>query len=125
MSFTPRTAGGFRRDMRQSSRAVDVGCPLNRDLKRLDALGPLVGRNGRNACSLPRLASGVQAALTTFVPSEDRDVDDLYSLGGTFDTPFYIFYRNADPITSFAQFRGKRLAVGPPALPCSRQYRKY
>jgi TRAP-type uncharacterized transport system substrate-binding protein len=59
-------------------------------------------------------SSGVQAALTTFGGSEEADANDLYSLGGTFDTPIYIFYRGPDAITSFAQFEGKRLAVGLP-----------
>ena len=43
--------------------------------------------------------SGVQAALTTFGFTEARDADTLYSLGGIFDAPIFIFYRNAEPIT--------------------------
>ena len=42
------------------------------------------------------------------------DEDTLYSLGGVFDAPIFIFYRNAEPITQFAQFRGKRLSIGTP-----------
>ena len=58
--------------------------------------------------------SGVQAALTTFGFTEALDADTLYSLGGIFDAPIFIFYRNAEPITQFAQFRGKRLSIGMP-----------
>src|SRR5262249_49934608 len=42
------------------------------------------------------------------------DADTLYSLGGVFDAPIFIFYRNAEPITQFAQFQGKRLSIGTP-----------
>lgn len=59
-------------------------------------------------------ASGVDAALTTFGVSEQNDADSLYSLGGIFDSPIFIFYRNADPVTLFAQFRGKRISMGVP-----------
>jgi hypothetical protein len=59
-------------------------------------------------------ASGVQAALTTFGVTLPADANSLYSLGGIFDAAIYIFYRNAEPITAFAQFRGKRLAIGMP-----------
>jgi hypothetical protein len=59
-------------------------------------------------------ASGVQAALTTFGFTEARDADTLYSLGGIFDAAIFIFYRNAEPVTLFAQFRGKRLSIGVP-----------
>jgi hypothetical protein len=31
-----------------------------------------------------------------------------------FDAPIFIFYRKADPIIQFAQFRGKRLSIGTP-----------
>jgi TRAP-type uncharacterized transport system substrate-binding protein len=57
-------------------------------------------------------ASGVQAALTTFGITTSDDEDILYSLGGTSDGPLYILYRSSEPITVFAQFRGKRLAIG-------------
>jgi TRAP-type uncharacterized transport system substrate-binding protein len=67
-----------------------------------------------NLSLLRDASTGVQAALTTFGSVEDADANDLYSLGGTFDTPFFVFYRSPEPITSFAQFQGKRLAVGPP-----------
>src|SRR6266516_3759842 len=59
-------------------------------------------------------ASGVQAALTTFGVTQPNDADTLYSLGGIFDAAVFIFYRNAEPITLFAQFRGKRLSIGVP-----------
>src|SRR6266516_2891790 len=59
-------------------------------------------------------ASGVQAALTTFGIAEPKHADILYSLGGIFDAPIFIFYRNAEAITRFAQFRGKRLSIGMP-----------
>jgi TRAP-type uncharacterized transport system substrate-binding protein len=59
-------------------------------------------------------AFGVQAALTTFGTTKADDADTLYSLGGTFDTPIFIFYRSTEPLTVFAQFRGKRLAIGRP-----------
>jgi hypothetical protein len=58
--------------------------------------------------------SGVQAALTTFGVTLPDDVNTLYSLGGIFDAPIYIFYRNPEPITAFAQLRGKRLSIGMP-----------
>jgi TRAP-type uncharacterized transport system substrate-binding protein len=58
-------------------------------------------------------SSKVQAALATY-SFENDDPGILYSLGGTFDSPIYIFYRSADPITVFSQFRGKRLAIGAP-----------
>jgi TRAP-type uncharacterized transport system substrate-binding protein len=59
-------------------------------------------------------ASGVQAALTTFGFTQPRDPETLYSLGGIFDAAIWIFYRNAEPITQFAQFRGKRVSIGLP-----------
>jgi hypothetical protein len=59
-------------------------------------------------------ASGVKAALTTFGITLTADADILYSLGGTFDAAIFIFYKNAEPITVFAQFRGKRLSIGMP-----------
>jgi TRAP-type uncharacterized transport system substrate-binding protein len=59
-------------------------------------------------------ASGVQAALTTFGFTQPADADTLYSLGGIFDAAIFILYRNAEPITLFAQFRGKRLSIGVP-----------
>lgn len=59
-------------------------------------------------------ASGVQAALTTFGFTESSDVDVLFSLGGIFDAAIFVFYRNAEPITMFAQLRGKRVAIGAP-----------
>jgi TRAP-type uncharacterized transport system substrate-binding protein len=59
-------------------------------------------------------ASGVQAALTALGFTQPRDADALYSLGGVFDAPIFIFYRNTEPITQFAQFRGKRLSIGTP-----------
>jgi uncharacterized protein len=59
-------------------------------------------------------ASGVQAAFTTFGTTKADDADILYSLGGTFNTPIFILYSNTEPLTDFAQFRGKRLAIGMP-----------
>ena len=59
-------------------------------------------------------ASGVQAALATFGFTGPNDADILHSLGGISDSPVFIFYRNAAPITQFAQFRGKRLSIGMP-----------
>jgi hypothetical protein len=59
-------------------------------------------------------SSGVQAALTTFGIGEPRDADTLYSLGGIFDAAIFIFYRSAEPITQFAQMRGRRLSIGMP-----------
>src|SRR6476619_4299922 len=57
-------------------------------------------------------ASGVQAALTTFGFTQPADMDILYSLGGIFDVAIFIFYRDAEPITMFAQLRGKRVGMG-------------
>ena len=57
-------------------------------------------------------ASGVQAALTALGFTRAGDAATLYSLGGVFDAPIFIFYRNAEPITQFTQFRGKRLSIG-------------
>ena len=59
-------------------------------------------------------ASGVQAAITTFGFTGPRDAETLYSLGGISDTPVFIFYRAAEPVATFAQFRGKRLSIGMP-----------
>ena len=59
-------------------------------------------------------AAGVQSALTTFGSTQPEDADTVYSLGGVFDAAIFIFYRSADPITQFAQFRGKRLSIGMP-----------
>jgi uncharacterized protein len=59
-------------------------------------------------------ASPVQAALTTFGFTQPSDAATLYSLGGISDTAIFLFYRSAEPITRFAQFRGKRLSIGTP-----------
>ena len=59
-------------------------------------------------------ATGVQAALTAFGFTQPTDAETLNSLGGIFNAAIAIFYRNAEPITLFAQFRGKRLAIGRP-----------
>jgi uncharacterized protein len=59
-------------------------------------------------------ASGVRVALTTFGITQPSDANTLYSLGGIFDAAIFIFYRNAEPITQFVQFRGKRLSIGMP-----------
>jgi uncharacterized protein len=58
--------------------------------------------------------SGVQAALTTFGFTQPADRDILYSLGAIFESGIFIFYRDAQPITTFAQLRGKRVAMGMP-----------
>ena len=58
--------------------------------------------------------SPVQAALTTFGFTQPSDAATLYSLGGISDTAIFLFYKNAEPITRFAQFRGKRLSIGMP-----------
>jgi TRAP-type uncharacterized transport system substrate-binding protein len=59
-------------------------------------------------------ASGVQAALATFGVTQPRDEDILYSLGGIYDAAIFIFHKNAEPVTQFVQFRGKRLSIGMP-----------
>jgi uncharacterized protein len=59
-------------------------------------------------------ASGVQAALTAFGVTQPNDTDNFYSLGGIFDSAIFIFYRNAEPVTIFTQFHGKRLSIGMP-----------
>ena len=61
---------------------------------------------------LREAGSGVQAALTTFGVTEPSDTEILYSLGGIFDSPIFIFYRKAEPITQFAELRGRRLSIG-------------
>lgn len=58
-------------------------------------------------------SSGVQAALTTFGFTRPQDANALYSLGGVYDAPIFVFYRSAEPITRFSNFRGKRLSIGP------------
>jgi uncharacterized protein len=56
--------------------------------------------------------SGVQAALTTLGFTQTGDAQHLASLGGVFDAVVFVFYRNAETVTQFAQLRGKRLAIG-------------
>jgi uncharacterized protein len=58
--------------------------------------------------------SPVRAALTTFGFTQPSDAATLYSLGGISDSAIFLFYRNAQPITRFAQFRGKHLSIGMP-----------
>jgi hypothetical protein len=58
--------------------------------------------------------SGVQVALTAFGVTQPNDTGYLYSLGGIFDSAIFIFYRNAEPVTLFTRFRGKRLSIGMP-----------
>jgi hypothetical protein len=58
--------------------------------------------------------SRVQAALTTFGFTQPEDTDALYSLGGVFNAAIFVLYRSAEPITLFAQFRGKHLSIGVP-----------
>lgn len=67
-----------------------------------------------NVESLRRPSSGVQAALSTFGFTDSSDAEIIYSLGGVFDAPIFVFYRAPEPITLFAQFRGKRLSIGSP-----------
>jgi TRAP-type uncharacterized transport system substrate-binding protein len=59
-------------------------------------------------------ASGVQAALTTFGFTQPADANMLYSLGGVLNAAIFVFYRNAEPVSLFAQFRGKRISIGVP-----------
>jgi TRAP-type uncharacterized transport system substrate-binding protein len=59
-------------------------------------------------------SSGVQAALITLGFAQPGDAKHLYSLGGVFDAVIFVFYRGAEPVTQFAQFRGKRLSIGTP-----------
>jgi TRAP-type uncharacterized transport system substrate-binding protein len=63
---------------------------------------------------LREASTGVQSALTTFGYTRPEDADTLYSLGGLFDAAIFIFYRSAEPITQFAEFRGKRVSIGMP-----------
>ena len=58
--------------------------------------------------------SGVRAAFTNFGFTQPNDAAMLYSLGGISDTPVYIFYTAAEPVTRLGQFRGKRLSIGMP-----------
>ena len=67
-----------------------------------------------NLDQLRDASSGVQAALTTFGITQSTDAGTFYSLGGVFDAAIFIFYKNAEPVTLFAQFRGKRLSIGMP-----------
>ena len=67
-----------------------------------------------NLDQLRDATTGVQAALTTFGVTQSADADTFYSLGGVFDAAIFIFYRNSEPVTLFAQFRGKRLSIGMP-----------
>ena len=50
----------------------------------------------------------VQGGLTDGV-----DISNLVSLGTVFVQPLMVYYRGSEPIDMLAQFRGKRLAVGP------------
>ena len=59
-------------------------------------------------------SSGVQAALMTFGFTQPNDAGTLYSLGGIFDAPIFVFYKSTEPLTQFTQFRGKRLSIGLP-----------
>jgi TRAP-type uncharacterized transport system substrate-binding protein len=59
-------------------------------------------------------SSGVQAALTTLGFTQPADMDVLHSLGGIFNAAIFIFYRGPEPITTFAQLRGKRVGMGVP-----------
>ena len=59
-----------------------------------------------NLAMLRDPASGVQAAVATFGVTQPADADIFYSLGGIFDAAIFIFYRNVEPVTLFAQLRG-------------------
>jgi TRAP-type uncharacterized transport system substrate-binding protein len=59
-------------------------------------------------------ASGVQAAITTLGFAQPGDAKDLSSMGGAFDAVVFVFYRGAEPVTQFSEFRGKRLSIGNP-----------
>jgi len=59
-------------------------------------------------------ASGVQVAFSSFGSTEPSDSETLNSLGGIFDAAIFVFYRNAQPITQFSEFRGKRVTIGVP-----------
>jgi len=48
----------------------------------------------------------VQAALTTSGITEPKDADILYSLGGIFDAPVFIFYRQDTTGKSFTRSCG-------------------
>jgi len=63
---------------------------------------------------LREASSGVQAGLTTFGVTQPTDAGIFYSLGGIFDAVIFVFYRSTEPVTQFAQFRGKRLSIGMP-----------
>jgi TRAP-type uncharacterized transport system substrate-binding protein len=63
---------------------------------------------------LREASSGVQAGLTTFGVTQPTDAGIFYSLGGIFDAVIFAFYRSTEPVTQFAQFRGKRLSIGMP-----------
>jgi len=63
---------------------------------------------------LREASSGVQAGLTTFGVTQPTDTGIFYSLGGIFDAVIFVFYRSTEPVTQFAQFRGKRLSIGMP-----------
>ena len=59
-------------------------------------------------------SSGVQAAITGFGFTNAEDAAVLYSLGGISESAVFILYRGPEEITSFAQFRGKRVSIGKP-----------
>ena len=63
---------------------------------------------------LREASSGVQAGLTTFGVTQPTDAGIFYSLGEIFDAVIFVFYRSTEPVTQFAQFRGKRLSIGMP-----------
>jgi TRAP-type uncharacterized transport system substrate-binding protein len=90
--------------------ARQYGRILARDGIRLDIHDTAGGVE--NVELLRDRASGVEAALTAFGFDRPSDADNFYSLGGIFDAPIFIFYRNAEPITLFAQFQGKRISLG-------------
>jgi TRAP-type uncharacterized transport system substrate-binding protein len=72
--------------------------------------------SGGSAENLERLrdkASPIQVAFSTIGAARPGDGADIASLGGTFLTPVFIFYRADETITRFSQFRGRRLSIEP------------
>lgn len=61
--------------------------------------------------------SGVQASFATFGSTGPADVGILYSLGGVYDAAIFSFHRGAQPLTQFAELRGRRISIGPPGTP--------
>ena len=58
--------------------------------------------------------SGVQIALVLGGVSDGKHAPGLLSLGTVGNSPFWIFYSSNEPFDRLPQFKGKRIAVGPP-----------